>query len=154
MINSKSTALSACLVAVIAWFFQSQPGTSQSNLPQGQSLNSHYSETVFDIGALDTETQQPALQSLVLPVLNRTLRISLTFTATDGELSSGETVACYKSSTGECGFDGGFSRGFNLLKPNDPTTYLAIALEAGPNGTVVVQNYHTAPGSVRIGMWY
>jgi len=152
-------------VALLALILSGQQGASQSSTPsQASSLNAHYSESELsiDAAAYNEEGINLASRSFQLPVANRPVRISATFTAADGAICVGEVVACHKSSTGECGFQVtlpeilfGRQINFRLFEaPTQESTPLGIILVAGTDGTFKVENVHTSGGTVRLAFWY
>ena len=157
-------------IALLALILQGQQGASQSSpSPQAKSFSAHYDELEFSIGAavFDEEGNNLASQSFQLPVANRPVRISATFTAADGAICAGEAVACHKSSTGECGFPFGpnfISVGTQVQiplfeAPSQETTPFGIKLlggtgGSGKGGTFTVENQHTSGGTVRLAFWY
>jgi hypothetical protein len=163
-----TTTIAALSLAAVAFVLHPQQGISEPALPpQGHSFNGHYAETDLMIGAALTDDDgiHPGMQSLPLPILNRTIRLSLTFTGTDGEVCFGEVVAYYKSAAGVCGFQdvvngsavsGG--AGFSLLNTlpdgSSPGSAAGINLFTAPDGKIAVSNYHSAGGSIHVAFWY
>jgi len=152
-------------VALLALVLQGQEGASQPSLPsQAGSFNAHYSELELTMGPVvrDEEGNNLSSQSFQLPVANRPVRISTTFTSADGALCAGEVIACHKSSTGECGFQVaqqeivyGLGVNFHLYEvPAQETTPVGISLIGGTGGTFTVENVHTNGGTVRLAFWY
>src|SRR5688572_14630616 len=90
-------------LALMALVLQNQPAGSQSNPPPPpHAFGMHYQQVQLTLPeAVDDENGHHAgTGSLQLPVLDRTVRISITFRADNGDVAFGEIPAYYKSSTG------------------------------------------------------
>ena len=156
MKNTRSAiAVTLLFAGVTAFVLQIQ--RAQSNPPPPPpppAFEDHYSKTSFTIDAavIDEEGQHVGIKSLTWPIMDRTVRMSLTFHATDGQIAFGEAVVCYKSSTGEFVVQG--SREFPLVSIPPPDGSSGIQVSGGPDGTVVFENLHTATGTVHVALWY
>lgn len=159
--RKSSLALLMAVVGMAVLLFQSQQGISHATLPNLRDVfQAHYRDvnvTIDPAVTAEDGTFVPGIRSVRLPVLDRTVRISLTLKASDGEIGFGEIVACYKSSTGECGFqvaDSSVFTGAGIPLIKFDASYLAMYVEGGNDGTITLQNHHTAGGTVHVAMWY
>jgi hypothetical protein len=151
--------LSIGTLALMALVLQNQPAGSQSNPPPPpHAFGMHYQQVQLTLpaGADEENGGAPGTGSLQLPVLDRTVRISVTFRADNGDVSFGEVAAYYKSSTGECAFqvgsiaqNGGF--GFPRFETFDQP---GVSVVTGPNGTLGLENFITSPGTLQVAFWY
>jgi hypothetical protein len=117
----------------------------------------HYAlvDLTLPAAVIDEGGAHPGTGSLHLPVLDRTVRISVTFKAENGEIAFGEVAAYYKSSTGECAFQAGaIQNGFNFPLFAFDVSAPGIGAVAGPGGTLALENFITSPGSLHVAFWY
>ena len=159
MNNSKPTSIIALVsIAVIVFALQNQPASSKPKLPkQSQAFGHHYDEerTHLPGAVIDEDGAHPGTGSLQMPVLDRTVRISVTFRAQNGEVAFGEVTAYYRSSTGECAFQAGaIQNGYNFPLFAFDVSAPGITMTAGPDGTLALENFITSPGDLHVAFWY
>jgi len=145
MFNTKSILAAVLLLAGGASVsLLTQQGVSQTS-PPPFALNNHLKEVTIQLQPGETSA------AIQLPVLDRTIRISISFTGAQvGEFALGEVSGFHYSPNAQTFFnnDGGT---FGLTTEWD---FFSLKMTGNGSGAIQFQNNFSSAGTLHVNMWY